>query len=146
MRLLLLIALLLGFVTVVYAGGNSVEVTLEDTPDHQQAPETSTRRWRFAPLPEYQDSDSHFEQWDFKFRAASDNPLGTARDTTAIKALVPSTMLLTIRWVSRSIVVVAADCHPKPTDNSYCLYVLEKQHSKWKLVHHYSHRRHPYTI
>lgn len=131
---------------VVRAGDNSIEVTLEDTPQQEHA-QSPFRHWIFVPPPQNQDSDSQFPQWESKFQAGSDKQLGTARDTTAIKALVPSTMPVTIRWVSRHIVVVAGDCHPdSSTDNRYCLYVLEKERSRWKLVHHYSHRRYPYTI
>jgi hypothetical protein len=142
----LLLIFLFASAAVVHASDNSVEVTLEDTPQQQHA-DTTFRRWSFFKRPQYQDSDSQFPQWESKFKAGSDRPLGTARDTAAIKAVVPSTMPVTIRWVSRRLVVVAADCHPdSSTDNGYCLCVLEKQRSKWKLVHHYSHRWHPYTI
>ena len=73
--------------------------------------------------------------------AGSDKRLGTAADSAAIKALVPSTPPVTIRWVSRSLVVIAADCSSGTSFSGRlsCLYVLEKHRSKWKITHHYFH-------
>jgi hypothetical protein len=51
----------------------------------------------------------------------------------AIKRLVPATGLPTIRWVSRSVVVVDTS----PSWWTRYLYVLEKHGAKWKLTHHY---------
>ena len=122
------------------SGDNSVEVTLEDTPEQQQQ-NNDYRRWRFVPGNQQQDSDSQFAHWRYEFYAGSDKPLGTAADTTAIKALVSSTIPPTMRWISRSVVVVAADCYTAASSSGdRCLYVLEKHGSKWKLTHHYSHR------
>jgi hypothetical protein len=148
MRVLLLLTLLLGVTSIVRAGGNSIEVTLEDTPQQQQAPQNSFRRWRFGQQPAQQDSDTQFSRWDYKFKWGSDKSLGTAADTSAIQASVPSTMPVTIRWVSRRVVVVAADCHQESSSGSgeRCLYVFEKQGAKWKLAQHYAHRWHLPTI
>lgn len=134
----LLLTVMIGLTTVVEASDNSVEVTLEDTPE-QQAPQT---RWRFRPGSANPDSDSQGVQWRYKFYAGSDKPLGSARDTAAVKVLVPSSMPITIRWISRSVVVVAADCYSDAGSRGRvrCLYVLEKHASKWKITHHYSHR------
>ena len=136
----LVVPLLLGLAGVVHASDNSVEVTLEDTPDQSQLP--AFRRWRFQPGPAIQDSDSQGAQWQFKFIAGSDKRLGTAADSAAIKALVPSTPPVTIRWVSRSVVVIAADCSSSASSREppHCLYVLEKRRSKWKITHHYVYR------
>jgi len=136
----LVVPLLLGLAGVVHASDNSVEVTLEDTPDQSQLP--AFRRWRFQAGPAIQDSDSQGAQWQFKFIAGSDKRLGTAADSAAIKALVPSTPPVTIRWVSRSVVVIAADCSSSASSREppHCLYVLEKRRSKWKITHHYVYR------
>ena len=144
MRARFAITLLLGFAAIAQASDNSVEVTLEDTPDQQQSQQPTFRQWRFqpAPAPAIQDSDSQGAQWQFKFVAGSDKRLGTAADSAAIKALVPSTTPVTVRWVSRSVVVVAADCpsSASSTTRLHCLYVLEKHHSKWKMTHYYVRR------
>ena len=139
------VPLLLGLAGVVHASDNSVEVTLEDTPDQQQSQQPAFRRWRFQPGkpgPAIQDSDLQGAQWQFKFIAGSDKRLGTAADSAAIKALVPSTPPVTIRWVSRSVVVIAADCSSSASSREppHCLYVLEKRRSKWKITHHYVYR------
>ena len=141
MKARLVVPLLLGIAGVVHASDNSVEVTLEDTPDQQQSQQPAFRRWRFQPRPAIQDSDSQGAQWQFKFIAGSDKRLGTAADSAAIKALVPSTPPVTIRWVSRSVVVIAADCSSGTSFSGRlsCLYVLEKHRSKWKISHHYFH-------
>jgi hypothetical protein len=140
MKARLVVPLLLGLAGVVHASDNSVEVTLEpppppraleNTPDQQQSQQPAFRRWRFQPGPASQDSDSQGAQWQFKFIAGSDKSLGTAADSAAIKALVPSTTPVTIRWISRSVVVVAAD---------HRLFVLEKHRSKWKITHYYFRR------
>jgi hypothetical protein len=128
MKARLVVPLLLGLAGVVRASDNSVEVTLEDTPDQQQSQQPAFRRWRFQPRRAIQDSDSQGAQWQFKFIAGSDKSLGTAADSAAIKALVRSTTPVTIRWISRSVVVVAAD---------HRLLVLEKHRSKWKITHYY---------
>jgi len=142
MKARLVVPLLLGIAGVVHASDNSVEVTLEDTPDQQQSQQTAFRRWRFQPRPAIQDSDSQGAQWQFKFIAGSDKRRGTAADSAAIKALVPSTTPVTIRWVSRSVVVIAADCSSSASFSGRlsCLYVLEKHRSKWKITHHYFYR------
>ena len=136
----LLFAFVLAFAAVVRASDNSVEVTLEDAPEHQQAPQTSLR-WKFRPGAAIRDSDSEGGKWRYKFYAGSDKPLGTAADAAAIKRLVPSTMPVAIRWISRSVVVVAADCYSDISLSAHvrCLYVLEKHRSKWKVTHHYAH-------
>ena len=87
------------------------------------------------------DSDSEGGQWQFKFKAGSDKRLGSAKDAAAIKALLRSSMPVTIRWISRSVVVAAADCYSDArfSRRVRCLYVLEKHGSKWKITHHYSH-------
>jgi len=124
----LVIALILAFAAVVRAGDNSIEVTLEDTLEQQQKDalerQQEYRRWHFAPAPRH-DSDSHFEQWRFKFNAGLDKRLGNAKDEAAIKSLVPGAV--TTRWVSRRVVVVEWSG----------LKVLEKQGSKWKITHYY---------
>ena len=138
----LVVTLLLGLAAVARASDNSVEVTLEDTPDRQQSPQPAFRRWRFQPGPTIQDTDSQGAQWQFKFIAGSDKRLGTAADSAAIKALVSSTTPVTIRWVSRSVVVIAADCSSGTSFRGRlsCLYVSEKHRSKWKITHHYFYR------
>src|SRR6266404_3264255 len=132
MKARLVVPLLLGLAGVVHASDNSVEVTLEDTPDQQQSQQPAFRRWRFQPALAIQDSDSQGAQWQFKYIAGSDKRLGTAADSAAIKALVPSTPPVTIRWVSRSVVVIAADCSSSASSREppHCLYVLEKRRSK----------------
>jgi hypothetical protein len=142
MKARLVVPLLLGISSVVHASDNSVEVTLEDTPDQQQSQQPAFRRWRFQPRPAFQDSDSQGAQWQFKFIAGSDKRLGTTADSAAIKALVPSTTPATVRWVSRSVVAVAADCSSSASSREppHCLYVLEKHRSKWKITHHYFYR------
>jgi hypothetical protein len=144
MKARLVVPLLLGLAGVVHASDNLVEVTLEDTPDQQQSQQPAFRRWRFQPQPRpaIQDSDSQGAQWQFKFIAASDKRLGTTADSAAINALVPSTTSATVRWVSRSVVAVAAGCSSSPSSREppHCLYVLEKRRSKWKITHHYFYR------
>jgi hypothetical protein len=66
-----------------------------------------------------------------KFEGGSDKPLGTPKDTAAIKALVPARISPTIRWVSRSIVVVSGGCRSPNVLGGRCFYVLEKHGSKW---------------
>ena len=130
----LVFALIFGFTAVVYASDNSDDVFYEEVPEHQP-------HWKFRPRPAMQDSDSQGGQWGYKFIAGSDKPLGTMRDAAAIKAVVPPTMPVTIRWISCSVVVVAADCYSDAhfSRRVRCLYVLEKHGSKWKVTHHYSH-------
>src|SRR5438270_2794334 len=129
MKARLVVPLFLGLAGVVHASDNSIEVTLEDTPDQQQSQQPAFRRWRFQPGPAIQDSDSQGAQWQFKFIAGSDKRLGTTADSAAIKALAPSTTPATVRWVSRSVVAVAADCSSSALSNArlHCLYVLEKR-------------------
>jgi hypothetical protein len=130
-----LFALLVGFTGTIYASDNSIEVTLEDTPADEQ-PRRTFDAWRHKPAAKEVSSDGNFAQWKFKFDyVASDKRLGRSGDTSAIKALVPATTPPTIRWVSRSVVVVVAGCHSDPSKR--CLYVFEKHGSKWKLTHHY---------
>ena len=136
MRTRLALTLVIAVAAVIQAGENSVEVTLEDTPEHHETP-----RWKFTPGQSADDRDQNgFMQWRYKFYVGSDKQLGTAADTAAIKALVPLTMPPKIRWISRSVVVVAADCYTDASSRGRvrCLYVLERHGSKWKLTHHYS--------
>jgi hypothetical protein len=130
----LVFAFIFGFTAVVHASDKSDDVFYEEVPEHQP-------HWKFRPGPAMQDSDSQGGEWKYKFITGSDERLGTARDTAAIKTLLPSTMPVTIRWISRSVVVVAADCYSDAhfSRRVRCLYVLEKHGSKWKLTHHYSH-------
>jgi hypothetical protein len=95
------------------------------------------RRWKL--YREDANSDRQGDQWQFKFNAGSDKPLGTAADAAAIKALVPATVSPTIRWVSHSVVVVSSACRFDASSShpQRCLYVFEKHGSKWKLTHHY---------
>jgi len=132
----LVLTLLLGVTAVLYASDNSVEVTIEDT-----LPQTPPPHWKFRQDSAAKDSDSQGDQWRGKFITASDKPLGTAKDTRAIEALVPSSMPLTIRWISRSVAVVSADCYSDPHSSVHlrCLYVLEKRRSKWQVTHQYLH-------
>jgi hypothetical protein len=132
----LLFALIIGLAGFAHASDNSIEVTLEDAPPDQQPHLKAFETWRRKPTPQELNSDGNFAQWKFKFDyVASDKRLGRSGDTSAIKALVPATTPPTIRWVSRSVVVVVAGCHSDPSKR--CLYVFEKHGSKWKLTHHY---------
>jgi hypothetical protein len=133
----LLLTLMITLAAIVEASDNSVEVTLEDTPSQNPPP-----HWKFRPDSAAQDSDSQGVHWRSKFYAGSDKRLGTLRDAASIKRLVPSSMPITIRWISRSVVVVAADCYFDASSRGRfrCLYVLEKHGSKWTTTHHYSHR------
>ncbi len=135
----LVLTLIVAFTPVVQASDNSVEVTLEDTPEQQQADAAhSYRRWKFPPPQEAPNSDSNYMQWRYKFLSGSDKRLGSAADATAIKRLVPVAIPPTIRWVSRSVVVVASGCHSDASSSPVrCLYVFEKHGSKWRLTHHY---------
>ncbi len=131
-------ALIIGLAGVAQANDNSIEVTLEPTaPEDQQGSQLRLfEKWRRKPAPQEVNSDGNVAQWSFKFDyVASDKRLGSAADTAAIKALVPATTSPTIRWVSKSLVVVAAACHSNVSWR--CLYVVEKHGSKWKLTHHY---------
>jgi hypothetical protein len=131
-----LFALLLGFTGVIHASDNSIEVTLEDTPADEQSQFRAFEVWRHKPAAQELSSDGDFAKWKFKFDCvASDKRLGSAADTAAIEALVPATRPPTIRWVSRSVLVVAAACHSD--DGGRCLYVFKKHGSKWKVTHHY---------
>jgi hypothetical protein len=133
--------LLLAVAATVHASDNSVVVTLEDTPS-----QNASHHWKFRPGSIPQDSDSQGDQWRDKFITASEKRLGSAKDAIAIEALMPSSMPLTIRWLSRSVVLVSADCcfdaHSKV--RLRCLYVLEKHRSKWNVTHHYRYS-HPFT-
>ena len=84
MKARFVVPLLLGLAGVVHASDNSVEVTLEDTPDQQQSQQPAFRRWRFQPGPAIQDSDSQGAQWQFKFIAGSDKRFGTTAASAAI--------------------------------------------------------------
>jgi hypothetical protein len=132
----LMFALIVGFTGAVHASDNSIEATLEDAPPGQQAQFRAFETWRRKPTPQEVNSDGNFAQWIFKFDyVASDKRLGNAADTASIKALVPATTPPTIRWVSRSVVVVVSACHSDVSGR--CLYVLEKHGPKWKVTHHY---------
>src|SRR5437764_204753 len=130
----LVLAFIFGLAAVVHASDNSDDIFYEEVPEHQP-------HWKFRPGPAMQDSDSQGGQWGYKFIAGSDKPLGTARDAAAIKAVVPFTMPVTIRWISRSVVVVAADCYSDAhfSRRMRCLYVLENPCAKWKVTYLYSH-------
>jgi|SRR5437588_2063231 len=127
MRAPFIIAFVLAFAPIVRGGNNSVEVTLEDTLAQQEKDaverQQQARRWHFFPSPRH-DSDSRFEHWRSKFNAGSDKRLGNAKDEAAIKSIVDA---VTIRWVSRRLVVVDAGG----------LKVLEKKGSKWEITHYY---------
>lgn len=137
----LVVTLLAGMTAVVCASDNSVEVTLELTP-----PETPPPHWKFRQDSAVQDSDSQGAQWRGKFITASDKPLGGAKDTRAIETLAPSLKPLTIRWVSRSVVLVLGDCSSDAHSRLRCLYVLEKHRSKWTLTHRYRVNSVPYLF
>lgn len=140
MRAPLVVMLLLGVSAVARASGNSVEVTLEDTLEQQQKEtleqQQKYRRWHFTPKPQDHDSDSHFEQWRFKFNTASEKRLGNAKDEIAIKSVLSDTSPIMIRWVSPRVVVVEVGG----------LKVLEKEGSKWKITHRYRPRIYLPTI
>jgi hypothetical protein len=140
MRALLGVSLLLGLTAVARASGNSVDVTLEDTLEQQQKEKLEEqqkyRRWQFTPKPQDHDSDSHFEQWRFKFYTASEKRLGTAKDEIAIKSILSVTSPIMIRWFSPRVVLVEAGG----------LKVLEKEGSKWKITHRYRPRIYLPTI
>lgn len=125
----------LGLPAVVHASDNPDDTFYEELPQHQ--PHFDYRRG-----PTMEDSDAEGGQWQYKFKTGSDKRLGTARDVAAIKTLLPSTMPVTIRWISRSVVAVAADCDSDAhfSRRVCCLYVLEKYGSNWKVTHRYSHR------
>lgn len=134
----LVITLIIGFSAVVQASDNSIEVTLEDSPESTQR----TFHWKF--VTREVNSDSNYAQWRYKSLAGSDMRLSTRRDTRAIKQLVPGTVSPTIRWISRSIVVVVSACRFETNASTRvsslpvrCLYVFEKAGSIWKLTHHY---------
>jgi hypothetical protein len=115
------------FSGAVHASENSDEVFYEEIPDHQS-------EWKFAPQPPKEiNSDSNYEEWQQKFLSGSDKRLGSAADMAAIKRLVPATGSPTIRWISRSVVVVDTS----PSWWTRYLYVFEKHGTKWKLTHHY---------
>ena len=151
MKPVLAFALIVGFTAAVQASDNSIEVTLEITPADQQAqrnvlvPDASG--WsllqsavadQHKPPPQKTNSDPNYGYWRNKFEGGSDKPLGRPKDTAAIKALVPAAISPTIRWISRSMVVVSADCRSHTLwGGERCLYVFEKQGSKWSLTHHY---------
>jgi hypothetical protein len=135
MSVRLLIALLIGIAATIHASDNSVEVTLELPP-----PQSPPPHWKLRPDPALQDSDSQGDLWRDKFITASDKPFGSAKDLVTVQSLVPSSSLpVTVRWLSRSVVLVSAGCHSDSdsTVRVRCLYVLEKHHSKWKITHHY---------
>jgi hypothetical protein len=141
----LVFALLLGSTGVIHASDNSIEVTLEGTPADEQSQFRAFEVWRHKPAAQEVSSDGNFAQWKFKFDyVASDKRLGSAADTATIKALVAATTPPTIRWVSRSVVVVAAACHSDV--GGRCLYVFKKHDSKWKLTHHYYYLPLPHTF
>jgi hypothetical protein len=132
-------ALILAFTGVVHASDNSLEVVGENAPADQQTQLRSFENWHRKAACEDIDSDPNFVQWRYKFEGGSDKPLGSPADTAAIKALVLPTIPPTIRWVSRSIVVVASVCRSEASSSrpGRCLYVFEKHDSKWRLIHHY---------
>jgi hypothetical protein len=129
-----LFAFVFGLTVVAHASNDSDDVFYEEVPEHQP-------RFEYRRAPTIEDSDAEGGQWQFKFKTGSDKRLGTARDAVAIKVLLPSTMPVTIRWISRSVVAAAADCYSDARFGRRvrCLYVLEKHGSKWKITHHYSH-------
>jgi hypothetical protein len=94
------------------------------------------QRWKLQA--EDNDSDAGYSEWEAKFSKGSVRRLGSAKDTNAIKALLPTTTFQD-RWVSRSTVVVMSTCRFKGSsyDQRQCLYVFEKHGSKWSLTHHY---------
>jgi hypothetical protein len=108
-------------------------------PDPQGSQLRSFEKWHHKREPQEIASDGNYAVWRYKFEAASDKQLGSTADTTAIKALLPATIPPTIRWVSRSVVVVASGCYSdaSSTHHATCLNVFEKHGSKWKLTHHY---------
>src|SRR4051794_36267211 len=120
---------------------DSIEVTLESTPEQQQPLQAETEAYnRWKRLPRQADSDMNCEYWRYKFViTASEKRLGSARDIAAIKQLLPGTVPPTMRWVSRSVVVAVSACYSdsSATSRRRCLYVFEKHRSKWKLTHHY---------
>jgi hypothetical protein len=143
----LIFALLIGLAGVARANDNFIEVTLEVAPpeDQRDSQLKSFEQWRPKPAPHEVNSDRDFSQWKFRFDyVASDKPLGSPGDTASIKALVSATTPPTIRWLSRSVVVVASACHSAVTGR--CLYVFQKHGSKWKLTHHYYYPREIHTF
>jgi len=142
MKLALAFVLIGGLTAVVQASDNSIDVTLEGARGEQQAQRVLVvvpDAYGHKPSPQNTNSDANYGYWRNKFEACSDKPLGRPKDTAAIKALVPATISPTIRWVSRSIVAVSADCRPPPpyVVAAGCLYVCEKHGSKWNLTHYY---------
>ena len=141
MKPVLAFAFIVGFTAAVQASDNSIQVTLEATPGERQAQRVIVvvpDAYRHKPPPQKINSDPNYGYWRNKFEGGSDKPLGRPKDTAAIKALVPATIPPTIRWVSPSIVVVSADCRSHTLwGGERCLYVFEKQGSKWSLTHHY---------
>jgi hypothetical protein len=134
MKLALALVLIGGLTAVVQASDNSIEVTL------QPITITASKTGREGPPGDHEAPPKALDgYWRNKFEGGSDKPLGTPKDTAAIKALVPATISPTIRWVSPSIVVVSADCRPPPPYvlAAGCLYVFEKHGSKWNLTHYY---------
>ena len=122
MSVRVVVAALVAVTVTAEASDNSVEVTLEDTP-----PENPPHHWKFLPFsPPAPDSDSQGDQWRDKFITASDKRLGTAKDTSAIEALVPSSIPLMIRWISRSVALVSAGCYSDAHSELRlrCLYVF----------------------
>jgi len=141
MKLALTFAFIGGLTAVVQASDNSIEVTLETPPGDQKAQRKVLvpDAYSHKPPPQKTNSDAHYGYWRMKFEGGSDKPLGRPKDTAAIKALVPARIAPTVRWVSRSIVVVSADCRPPPPYvlGGRCLYVFEKHGSTWNLTHYY---------
>jgi len=134
----LIFALIIGLASITHAKDNSMEVTLELAPpeDQQGSQFRAFEQWRRKPTSQEVNSDSDVAQWSFKFDYfASDKRPGSAADAAAIKALIPDTTPPTIRWLSRSVVVVSATCRSEVSGR--CLYVFERRGSKWKLTHHY---------
>jgi hypothetical protein len=94
------------------------------------------QRWKLQT--QDSDSDNRYLEWETKFSRGSVRRLGSAKDATAIRALLPATTSQ-VRWVSRSAVVVMSACRyqASSTYQQPCLYVFEKHGSKWNLTHHY---------
>jgi hypothetical protein len=135
----LVVTLFIGVIALAHASDNSDDLFYEEVPQHQP---------HFRWIPGIQNSDDQVGYWKYKFDIASDKRLGTTADIKAIKASVPSTMSVTIRWISRSSAVVAADCSSDPSASAHvrCLYVVQKHGAKWRVTHHYSRAAYPAIV
>jgi len=109
-----------------FAGLPPVEGEAGPTPPPEPTPSDAEKR-RLQSIARDANSDEHGYDWEYKFKVASDKRLGSVSDATTIKALVPENVPPTLRWVSRTVVVVVSACRfdASSTEPQRCLYVFE---------------------